>query len=63
MNDDARRNIENAVNNLKQVKQLLTDASNNVENGNVKIRIENQLNGLENCLKECQGIASGLAQE
>ena len=61
MNEEARKHVEHAITNLKEVKSCLGKASNNAENGTMRERIENQLSSIESCLEECGGISSGLS--
>jgi hypothetical protein len=61
MNEEARKHVEHAISNLKEVKNCLGKASGNAENGTMKERIENQLSSIESCLDECGGISAGLS--
>jgi hypothetical protein len=61
MNEEARKHVEHAISNLKEVKNCLGKASSNAENGTMKERIENQLSSIESCLDECGGISAGLS--
>lgn len=61
MNEEARKHVEHAITSLKEVKSFLGKASNNAENGTMRERIESQLNSIESCLEECDGISSGLS--
>lgn len=61
MNDEARKHIDHVINSLTEAKDCLVKASNNAENGSVRERIEEQMGNIENCLRECEGIASGLS--
>ncbi len=61
MNEEARKHVEHAIASLKEVKNCLGKASSNAENGSMREKIENQLNNIENCLTECDGISSGLS--
>lgn len=63
MNDNARQNLKNACSSLNEIKNELQEAANNVENNSIKTRIEDQLQSIDRCLKECQGISSGLANK
>jgi hypothetical protein len=61
MNEEARKHVEHAITNLKEVKNCLDKASNNAENGTMRERIESQLSSVQSCLDECDGISSGLS--
>ena len=61
MNEEARKHVEHAIANLKEVKSCLGKASHNAENGTMIERIESQLNSIESCLDECGSISSGLS--
>lgn len=61
MNEEARKHVEHAVTNLKEVKGCLDKACNNAENGTMRERIESQLANIEQCINECDAISSGLS--
>jgi hypothetical protein len=61
MNEEARKHVEHAITNLREVKNCLGKATNNAENGMMRERLESQLTSIEGCLEECEGIASGLS--
>jgi hypothetical protein len=63
MNDNARKNLKNACSGLNQIKDELQQAVNNVENNSIRTRIEDQLQSIDRCLQECEGISSGLANQ
>lgn len=63
MNDNARKNLKSACSGLNQIKDELQQAVNNVENNSIRTRIEDQLQSIDRCLKECEGISSGLANQ
>lgn len=63
MNDEARKHMEHVISNLSDAKNCLLKASSNSENGSVRERIENQLENIESCLRECESISSGLSQQ
>lgn len=62
MNSQARNNIHNVKESLKSAQQGLKMAADEVENSNIKDRINTQLTQVTTCLKECENIASGLSQ-
>lgn len=61
MNEEARKHVEHAITNLKDVQNCLGKASSNAENGTMRERIESQIRNIESCLEECDGISSGLS--
>jgi hypothetical protein len=61
MNEDARKHVEHAITNLKEVKNCLGKASSNAENGTIREKISSQLSSIESCLDECEAISSGLS--
>lgn len=63
MNDEARRHMEHALSSLEDAKSCLTKAHKNAENGTVRSRIETEIGHIEGCLRDCQGITSGMAQQ
>lgn len=63
MNDEARKHMDSAVLSLQEVKQCLSKASGNAENGSIRERIEREISHIEGCLQDCEGIASGLSQK
>lgn len=63
MNDEARKHMEHVISNLSDAKDCLKRASNNSENGSIRERIESQMDRIENCLRECENISSGLSQQ
>lgn len=59
---NARQNLEDTCNNLRTIRDELTDASSTVENPTTRKRIENQLTNIDDCLGECREIASLLRE-
>lgn len=59
---NARQNLEETCNSLRNIQENLMDASDTVENPNTKKRIQNQLHSIEECLGECKEITSLLRE-
>lgn len=60
---NAQQNVELSLNELKNVQQQLSDATQTVENPQTKNRIENELNSVNSMISECQNIANTLATD
>lgn len=63
MNDEARKHMDRALLSLQEVRQCLSIASGNTENGSIKEKIEREISHIDSCLQDCQGISSGLSQK
>lgn len=63
MNEEARKHLDRALLSLKDVRQCLSIASGNAENGSVKEKIEREIGHIDNCLQDFEGIVSGLSQK
>lgn len=61
MNNEARKHMDHVINSLNEAKSCLQKASSNAENGAIREKIDEQMGSIENCLKECEGITSGLS--
>lgn len=56
-NVDAKIDVDNTCENLRQVKKYLKEAVENVESSQMRGRIQEQLLNIESCLKECENIS------
>lgn len=59
-NIDAKIEVDNTCENLRQVKKFLKEAATNVESSQIRGRIEEQLLNIQSCLKECENISATL---
>ncbi|MGE5627029.1 MAG: hypothetical protein ACM3X7_02805 [Solirubrobacterales bacterium] len=62
MNDNARDNMHLCKEALQNAQKFLKEAASQVENGNMRELITNQLKHVDSCAEECQKICSGLSQ-
>jgi hypothetical protein len=63
MNEEARKHMDRALLSLQDVRQCLSIASGNAENGSIKEKIETEIGHIDSCLQHCEGINSGLSQK